>query len=57
MWARAGLYGAVGSCFEIAESSSNLWWLDEGEWTLVAACGEAAAAAERPKLRAVRKGA
>ena len=56
MWVCAGFYGAVGSCFEIAESSSNLWWPDEGEWTPMAACGEAAAA-EWPKLQAAREGA
>ena len=53
---RAGFYGAVGSCFEIARSSSNLWWPDEGEWTPVAAYGKVAAA-KRPKLRAAREGA
>ena len=56
VWARAAFYGAVGSCFEIVGSSFNWWWPDEGEWTPVAACGEAAVA-EQPELRAAREGA
>jgi hypothetical protein len=47
--ARVAVDGRDGSYFGISRALSNKWWPDQGEWTPMAACGEATVV-ERPRL-------